>query len=32
MRFTNVLLLTAAFVLLSIAAWLLFNFYTPIPV
>jgi hypothetical protein len=32
MRFTNVLLMAAAFVLLSIAAWLLFTFYTPIPI
>lgn len=32
MRFTNWLLMAAAFLLLLAAAWLLFNFYTPTPV
>ncbi len=32
MRFTNWLLMTAAFLLLFVAAWLLFNFYTPVTV
>jgi hypothetical protein len=29
MRFTNWFLMAVAFLLLLIAAWLLFNFYTP---